>query len=90
VGAYRHNFKPLNLDELIHFDGVLVHDGVRGGSNGAVHQRRELGADYNKYVSRSISYSRYLYVKRVVKLNDNAAAPKCGNPLYNPAYKFDI
>jgi hypothetical protein len=43
VGAYGHDLKPLNLDELVHFDGVLVRDGVRGGSNGAVHRRWELG-----------------------------------------------
>ena len=55
VGAYGHAFKPLNLDELVHFDGVLVRNGVRGGSNGAVHRRWEQGADYDEYVDRSIS-----------------------------------
>jgi hypothetical protein len=45
VSAYGHNFKSLNLDELVHFDGVLVRDGVRGGSNGAVYRRWEPGAD---------------------------------------------
>ena len=29
-------------------------------------------------------------MKRVIKLNDNTASPKRGDPLYNPAYKFDM
>jgi hypothetical protein len=89
-GSYGHVFKPLTLDELVRFDGVIVRDGVRGGSNGAVHRRWELGADHDKHISRSISYSRYLAVRQVIKLNDNSASPKRGEPLYNPCYKFNM
>jgi hypothetical protein len=89
-GSYGHVFKPLTLDELVRFDGVIVRDGVRGGSNGAVHRRWELGAEHDQHILRSISYLRYLAVKRVIKLNNNSASPKRGEPLYNPCYKFDM
>jgi hypothetical protein len=36
-GSYGHTFKLLKVIELIHFDGVIVRDGVRGGSNGALY-----------------------------------------------------
>jgi hypothetical protein len=39
-GSYGHKFKPIDLDELVHFDVVVVRNGVHGGStNGALYQR---------------------------------------------------
>ena len=35
-GSYGHRFEPVTFEELIRFDGVVVRDGVRGGSNRAV------------------------------------------------------
>ena len=36
-GSYGHTFKPINIAELLHFDAVVVCDGDKGGSKGAVH-----------------------------------------------------
>ena len=38
-GSYGHEFKPIMVPELMHFDSGLVRDGVYGGSNGALHHR---------------------------------------------------
>ena len=39
VGLYGHKFKPFELHELVHFDGVVVKDGVRGGIVGEMYRR---------------------------------------------------
>ena len=44
-GSYGHKFKPVELHELVHFDGVVVKDGVRGGSVGAMYRRWVDGSD---------------------------------------------
>ena len=75
-GAYGHSFKNLKIDELVHFDGVVVRDGVRGGSNGGIHRRWMYGADLYSFVSASIPHSRWLAVKRVITLCNNDTAPK--------------
>jgi hypothetical protein len=38
-GSYGHEFKAVMVPELVHFESVLVRDGVHGGSNGALHRR---------------------------------------------------
>ena len=89
-GAYGHSFKKLKIDELVYFDGVVVRDGVRGGSNGGIHFRWMYGADFDSFVSDSITYLRWLAVKRVIKLCNNDTAPKRVEAGYDPAYKFDM
>ena len=38
-GSYGHNFNSILIPELVHFDFVAIHDGVRGGSDGAIWRR---------------------------------------------------
>ena len=38
-GSYGHKFKPIELHDIVHLDGVVVKDGVRGGSVGAMYWR---------------------------------------------------
>jgi hypothetical protein len=38
-GLYGHKFKPVDLYELVLFDGVVVRDRVPSGSNGALYQQ---------------------------------------------------
>ena len=37
--SYGHTFKNISIPELVHFDGVVVRDGVKGGSSGAIYRR---------------------------------------------------
>jgi hypothetical protein len=89
-GSYGHRFKTVDLHELVHFDGVVVRDGVRGGSNGALYRRWMEGADHDELIAESIHYCRWLQIKRVIKLCNNETSPKRGEPDYNPAYKYDM
>ena len=39
AGSYGHKFMPVSIPELARFDGVLIRDGVLGGTDGALHRR---------------------------------------------------
>ena len=58
-GSYVHKFKPIDLHELVNFDGVVVKDGVRGGSVGALYWRWFDGSDYDETIADSINHSRW-------------------------------
>jgi hypothetical protein len=91
-GSYGHSFKEVMLEELLHFDSVVIRDGVHGGTDGAIYCRwREGETTFDKEVEKSISHIRWLQLKRTYKLCDNIqkAAPKKSEDGYNPAYKFD-
>jgi hypothetical protein len=89
-GSYGHTFKTITLDELVHYDGVVVRDGVRGGSNGAVHRRWMDCADHDDEIDQSMRHGRWLQIKRVIKLCNNDGVPKRGQEGYDPAYKYDM
>jgi hypothetical protein len=90
-GSYGHWFKNMVLDELVWFDGVVIHDGVRGGSNGAVHRQWMDCADSDMLVQKSMMHTWWLQIKeRVMKLNNNQASPKRGEEGCNLAFKFDM
>jgi hypothetical protein len=89
-GSYGHKFRVIELHELVRFDGVVVKDGVRGGSDGALYRRWIDGSDYDHDVADSINHSRWLQIKRTYKLCNNDISPKRGEPGYNPAYKYDM
>ena len=89
-GSYGHNVKPFSSLELLHFDMVVIRDGVLGGQRGAIYRRWKKDCSaYDTYTVDSITYSRFLEVKRCYKLCDNSKSPKKGQPGYDPAYKYD-
>jgi hypothetical protein len=91
AGSYGHHLKPIETWELLHFDGVVVCDGMHGGSNGAVHCRWiKKCADYNQPTDSCMTHRRWLQVKRCYKLCNNDKAPKRGKVGYDPAYKYDF
>jgi len=88
-GSYGHEFKSVSLKEILHHDGCIVRDGVRGGSSGAIYRRWQMGADYDDNIAMSITFRRWLQIKRIKKLCNNDTAPKRGQPNYDPTYKYD-
>ena len=82
--GYGHQYRNVTADELLRWDGVLVMDGVRGGSDGAILRRfdkRESNTAYDETIDSAFTKSRWLEIKRVVK--------KRGEEGYDPAYKYD-
>ena len=60
-------------------------DCVCGGSVGAMYRMWVVGSDYDKIIAGSINHSRWLQIKRTVKLNNNATSPNRGELGYKPA-----
>jgi hypothetical protein len=53
-GSYGHSFKVMVL-ELLHFDSVVIHDGVHGGMDGVIYHRWRQGeTTFDKDVAKSI------------------------------------
>jgi hypothetical protein len=89
-GSYGHEFKQVLAQELVHFDAALVRDGVNGGSDGALYRRwQPTSTIFDARIADSITHTRWLQIKRTIKLCDNDSAPKRGENGYDPAYKYD-
>ena len=39
VGSYGHEFKNMKIPELVHHDGCIFRDGIRGGSEDDIYWR---------------------------------------------------
>ncbi len=86
---YGHVWKNMSAMELVRFDGVLFHDGSLGGWNGAIYQRWDPKTDnYSEKIRNAMTITRY--GERNLKLCNNDACPKRGEPEYNPLYKYDL
>jgi hypothetical protein len=91
--GYGHDFKPVKITELVRWDGVVVQDGVRGGSDGAIVRRfnkTKYNVAYDPLINKAFSKTRWLELKRVYKLCNNLIAPKKGDKDYDPSYKYDM
>jgi len=89
--SYGHCWKPTSTGELFRFDAILLHDGVLGGSDGALYRRWDKNCiTFSKEIAASMTLTRYAEIKMHVKLCVNGIAPKRGESNYNPAYKYDL
>eukprot|EP00957_Ditylum_brightwellii_P054593 4136687-Ditylum_brightwellii.AAC.1 len=67
-GAYLKKFKHIKIEELMQWDGIILHDGVRGGSNGVIHRWwQEEGSDHDVHINEAMSHHCYLQIKWCVK-----------------------
>jgi len=92
--GYGHSYENTTAAELLQWDGVLVTDGVRGGSKGAILRQfnnckgsKAFDADIAKAFT---SKSRWLELKRTIKLCNNLTAKKKNEEGCDPAYKYDL
>ena len=61
TGAYGHHVKLFELWEMVHFDGVVLQDGVQGRSNGALANRWLEGAGtFDSTIVNTITHRRWL------------------------------
>jgi hypothetical protein len=78
---------------LLRWDGVTIKDGVLGGSSGAILRRfdtRKDNAAFDADIYKCMYKTRWLELKRVVKLNNNLTSAKRGEVGYDPSYKYDM
>jgi len=90
--GYGHKCENVTPVELLKWDGVIVRDGVRGGSDGAIMRRFDRIPDStacDELIDKAISKSRWLELKRVWKLCNNITSKKKDEEGYDPACKHD-
>ena len=75
-GTYGHKFNNVDVEELLHHNGCIVYDGVRGGSGGAIYWQWIPGSDYDDHMYQSQTHRRWLQIKRVKKFCFNDLAAK--------------
>ena len=86
--TYGHHIKRFQRHEMVHFDGAVIADG--GDTRGALYRMwQKMSDDFNHNVASAITHSRWLEIKRCLKLCDNKVAPKRNQEGYNPAYKYE-
>jgi hypothetical protein len=52
-GLYGHSFKEVMVEELLHFDSVVIRDGVHGGTDGAIyHHWRQVETTFYKLCNK--------------------------------------
>ncbi len=89
--SYGHEWSQTSAAELLCHDGILVQDGVLGGSDGALYQRWDTSSPmYSSLIANSMTLTRYGELKRNKKLCVNISSPKPDQPGYDPAYKYDL
>ena len=82
-GSYGHEWNPVNLKELTNWDGILIRDGVLGGTQGAIHRRWDAeGPCYAAEIATAMSLRRFQDMKRSLKLCNNYEVPKRGQGEY--------
>jgi len=88
-----HCFKETSPQEMLQWDGVVVMDGVLGGSRGAIlrrfDRRRSDNTSFCRRIADTMTPSRFLEIKRAIKLNNNLTATQHGEPNHDPAQKYD-
>ena len=88
-----HRFKETLPQEMLKWDGVVVMDGVLGGSSGAILRRfdcrRNDNTSFCRHIVDAMTPSRWLEIKRAIKLNNNLTATRHGDPNHDPAQKYD-
>ena len=90
-GAYNHHFDLVDEIELLRWMAVPIRHGARGGCPGHIHSRWcTSDDDYDKYISESMTFSRWKQIKSIFKMSNNAFTPKRGAEGYDPGSKYDL
>ena len=90
-GTYGHSQKATSATECLKYDGVVIMDGVLGGSNGALYRRwNQESSNYSKEIATEMTATRFQELKQAIKLCHNGSVSKSGQPGYDPAYKYDL
>lgn len=90
--GHGHRWVMAETPEMVHWDGTVQMDGVRGGSNGGVLCRfdtRPGNKMCDKDIAKAFTKTRWLQLKRCVKSQNNLTSKKRGEEGCDPAHKCD-
>ena len=88
-GSYGHSFQNVVVPEYVRWDGIVARSGMYN-LQGALDRMWRPGVVSDVDVQEAMTFTRFLQIKRVYKLNDNAKKVARGDPGYDPAYKYSM
>ncbi len=89
-GSYFHSFDCVSEEELVKWFGIINCDGPQGSTNGATYQCWMLSdPDHDELIMNAMTYSWWLQIKSVLKLNNNYESKQKDHPEYDPSSKYD-
>ena len=88
--SFGHTVREVSIPELVCFDGICMRNGVKTGGDPNIHRMWQPEGNFCEHVYRSMTYSRFLQIKRIYKLCHNGEHPKKGEDGFDPAYKFNM
>ena len=89
-GSYEKNWKNIAVTELVLFNGILVRDGILGGSNGTFYKRWNNNSPmYSPEIAQAMTLQRFGKIKSNINLYTNNSAKSIYQEVYDPAYKID-
>ena len=66
-GSFGHKHDPVELRELVQFHGIVIRDGVKGQSDGAIHRRwDESSSSFDQDTAHGMTLTRFRQIKSVM------------------------
>jgi hypothetical protein len=89
--GFGHNWVPHSVTEMIRWTAIPIRHGALDGKPGSLSSRwKQSDPRYDDIIAKAMTYSRFLQLKRYMKLNNNSSEPARGTPDYNPCSKYDL
>jgi len=89
--GFGHNWVPPSVTEMIRWVAIPIRHGALDGKPGSLSSRwKQSDPRYDDIIAKAMTYSRFLQLKRYMKLNNNSSEPARGTPDYNPCSKYDL
>ena len=79
----------MKIPEFFCHGGLILRDGVLGGTSGTIYRRWQMGADYDDDIAQGMNYRLCIQIKRVKKICNNNTETNKGQDGYNKSYRFD-
>ena len=83
LASYGYAFKLINLQELVQFYAVVLRDLVMGSTNGAIYHQWKNCCGHDDMIDTATRPTRWLQIKRVMKIFNNKDYPKKLNLVVN-------
>ena len=86
-----HKWVAPDIAEMVRWTAVPIRHGALDGKPGSLSCRwKQSDPRYDEIIAISMTYSRFIQLKRYMKLNNNSSEPKRGTNDYNPCSKYDM
>jgi hypothetical protein len=88
--GFGHKWVLPDVAEMVRWASIPIRHGSLDGKPGSLSARwKKSDPRYDELIANAMSYTRFLELKRYMKLNNNSSEAKRGTKDYNPCAKYD-